>query len=76
MDNPDTSWENCNLFDCLVDTCEFLEQARHNADMTKLDLVDSCMQRCHFMIKKAVAHPSTTSMSMSGWSIGPPTTDE
>ena len=66
----DNLWEECNLFDCLVDMCEFLETSKIDHNPVKSDLIDSCLMRCHFMIKKAISHPSTTSMSLSGWKLG------
>lgn len=62
--------EECNLFDCIVELCDFLERSKQDAGWSKADMADSCKQRCHFMLKKALAYPATTSMSMSGWRLG------
>ena len=61
--------ESCNLFECIVELCEYATNARNDESLTRLDLAEACMQRCHFMIGKAVVYPYTTSLSVSGWKV-------
>ena len=66
-----TQWEDCNLFDCIVEICEFIDRANADKNQTKQDLAEACKLRCNFMLRKALMHPSSTSMSLVGWNIMP-----
>lgn len=61
--------EPCNLLDCVVEMCEFIQHAKTDQGMNKADLADSCEQKCLFMIRMAMLTPYTTSLSVSEWKV-------
>lgn len=61
--------DSCNLLDCLMEMCEYIQSAQKNDATTKKDLGDSCEQRCLFMIRTAMSSPYTTSLSLNDWKI-------
>lgn len=59
--------EQVNLFDCIVELCEYAQNAKDNAGLAKKDCMDGCIMRCQYMIGKALTHPHNTSLSVQNW---------
>ena len=53
-----------NFFDALCETMRFIEEARLDEQMSKVDALDSMENRVSFLLTKLVAAPTATSFSM------------
>ena len=69
MDAGPVQNKGINVFDCLVELCEYMQENKTDVAITKEDMADGCLARCHFMIGKTLCTPHTTCMSLQGWLV-------
>jgi len=52
------------FLDAIMETIQYVERCRHDDAIKKGDVLDSMENRLSFMLRKMVAHPTSTSFSI------------
>jgi hypothetical protein len=58
-----------NHFEAVVECCEFLQNARLDDDIKKMDVIDSMEMRMYILLRRGVCNSTFPYMGMSDWCI-------